>query len=72
MRDIGYAVLDSQTNFVFATPPDGNGRRVYEALYERKILVRHFADPLLQQGLRISIGTDDAMETTLAAMREIA
>lgn len=71
LRALGYAVIDSQGNFVFATPSDRDGRRVYQALYERKILVRHFTDPLLAHGLRISIGTEAEMEATLAALREI-
>ncbi len=71
LRALGYAVIPSQTNFVFATPPDRDGRRVYDALYSRKILVRHFSDPQLSHGMRISIGTREEMETTLAALREI-
>lgn len=68
---LDYDVIPSQGNFVFAAPPDRNGRRVYDGLYSRKILVRHFSDPLLQHGLRITIGTRSEMETTLAALREI-
>jgi histidinol-phosphate aminotransferase len=71
LRSIGYHVIPSQGNFVFAAPADRDGRRVYDGLYSRKILVRHFPDPLLCQGLRISIGTMDEMETTLAALKEI-
>ena len=55
-------MIPSQGNFVFAAPPDRNGKRVYDGLYGRKILVRHFTDPLLAHGLRISIGTRDEME----------
>jgi len=68
---IGYSVIPSQGNFVFAAPPDRNGKRVYESLYSRKILVRLLSDPLLAHGLRISIGNREEMELTLAALREI-
>ena len=71
VKKIGYSVIDSQTNFVFAAPPDGDGKRVYEALFARKILVRHFSDPLLKHGLRISVGTEAEMEALLAALQEI-
>ncbi len=71
LRAIGYEVIPSQGNYLFATPPDRNGKRVYDGLYERKILVRHFSDPLLVHGLRISIGTREEMATTLAALKEI-
>jgi len=71
LRSIGYHVIPSQGNYVFATPADKDGRRVYDGLYSRKILVRHFSDPLLCHGVRISIGTREEMETTLAALIEI-
>ena len=71
LRQIGYDVIPSQGNFVFVSPPDCNGRRVYDALYDRKILVRHFTDPLLCHGLRISIGTREEMEQTASALKEI-
>jgi histidinol-phosphate aminotransferase len=68
---LGYDVIPSQGNFLFVIPPDRDGKRVYEGLFNRKILVRHFSDPLLSHGLRISIGTREDMEQTLAAMGEI-
>jgi histidinol-phosphate aminotransferase len=71
LQAMGYDVIPSRGNFVFASPPDRDGRRVYEGLHGRKILVRHFTDPLLCHGLRISIGTREEMEATLAAMKSI-
>ena len=71
LRKLGYQVIPSHGNFVFASPPDRNGKRVYDALFERKILVRYFSDPLLKHGLRISIGTLEEMEATTAALQEI-
>ena len=68
---LGYRVIASRGNFVFASPPDSHGQRVYEGLFQRNILVRHFTDPLLQHGLRISIGTREEMEITRAALQEI-
>lgn len=71
LKAIGYTMVESRSNFVFASPPDGNGKRVYDALFSRKILVRYFSDPLLAHGMRITIGTDAEMETTLQALGEI-
>jgi len=71
LRTLGYTVIPSQGNYVFAASPDRNGERVYEGLFARNILVRHFTDPLLKHGLRISIGTREEMEKTLAALQEI-
>jgi histidinol-phosphate aminotransferase len=71
LKEIGYTVVESRSNFIFASPPDGNGKRVYDALFARKILVRYFSDPLLAHGMRITIGTDAEMDATLAALGEI-
>jgi histidinol-phosphate aminotransferase len=71
LRAMGYEVIPSEANFVFATPPDRNGGRIYEGLFSRKILVRYFTDPLLSHGLRISIGSREEMEMTLNALAEI-
>lgn len=71
LRNLGYDVLSSKGNFVFAVPPDRDGLRVYEGVYSRKILVRHFTDPLLFHGLRISIGTPEDMQKTFEAIKAI-
>lgn len=71
LEQIGYKVIPSSANYLFASPADRNGKRVYDALYERKILVRYFSDPVLSHGLRISIGTREEMEKTLSALAEI-
>jgi len=68
---LGYTVLPSSANYLFASPPDRDGQRVYDALYQRQVLVRYFTDPALAHGLRISIGTREEMDKTLALLREI-
>ncbi|QWV97661.1 histidinol-phosphate transaminase [Geomonas nitrogeniifigens] len=71
LAKIGYHVIPSSGNYVFATPPDRDGTRVYQGLYDRKILVRHFTDPKLSHGLRITIGTKEEMARTIEALIEI-
>lgn len=68
---LGYEIFPSQANFLFCVPPDRDGLRIYQELYNRRILVRHFSDSLLKHGLRISIGNRQEMEATLNALREI-
>ena len=67
---LGFEVIPSQGNFVFASPPDRSGKRIHDQLYERKILVRYFSDPALAHGVRISIGTRPEMEKTVEALRK--
>ncbi|AJF07839.1 histidinol-phosphate transaminase [Geoalkalibacter subterraneus] len=71
LQVLDYSVIPSQGNYLFASPPDRDGKRVYDALYQRRILVRYFSDPALAHGLRISIGTREEMMATLDALREI-
>jgi histidinol-phosphate aminotransferase len=72
LRRLGYRVNQSQTNYIFAEAPDGDGKKVYQALMVDKILVRYFSDPLLAHGVRISIGTREEMEKTLAILRVLS
>jgi histidinol-phosphate aminotransferase len=71
LRNIGFDVYPSASNFLLARPPDGNAREMYEALKERKILVRYFPLRRLDDRLRISVGTDDEVDALLEALREI-
>src|ERR1035437_5372555 len=41
---LGYSTIPSSGNYVFTSPPYLDGARVYQGLFERKILVRHFTD----------------------------
>jgi histidinol-phosphate aminotransferase len=67
----GFTVLPSGANFVFAVPPAPvTARALYDRLLARGFLVRHFGTPGLEDGLRISIGTDGQMEALAAAARE--
>lgn len=68
---LGYRVLPSAGNFLFVIPSDNNGQRVYQGLYDARILVRHFRDPALAHGVRISIGTVQEMESTVAVMSRL-
>jgi histidinol-phosphate aminotransferase len=70
---LGFEVVPSMANFVFARPPRQpiNARDLYLALREREILVRHFDKPRIDDYLRISIGTDAEMDALLAACAQI-
>ena len=68
LEALGFRVLPSQANFIFAAPPEKSGirgREFFTALRERGILVRHFDKPRIEDFMRISIGNDDDMDTFL-------
>lgn len=57
LAELGFDVLPSHANFVFVTPPDADGRGLYERLKAMGIIVRHFDKPGLADKIRITIGT---------------
>ena len=71
LRRTGYEVYPSQANFVLARKKGQNLRGVYEDLKRRKILVRYFDAPALQDCLRITVGTPAEVQTLLKEMAAI-
>ena len=67
----GFAVLDSCSNFLFASTQKKNGGELYRKLKEKGILVRHFDAPRIGNWLRITIGTPEQMQALLKALDEI-
>ena len=62
LQDMGFTVPDSYANFVFVKHPDFDGSQLFKALRKQGIIVRHWNKPLIDQYLRITIGTDEEME----------
>ena len=73
LTERGYQVPPSEANFVLATvPSEGKPAiEVYEALKARRIFVRYFNAPGLQDKLRISIGTPEETLTLLECLDEL-
>ena len=71
LRALGFRVLPSQSNFLLARPPDGDGGRVYLALKQRGILVRYDRPPRLRDQDRNTIGTDEDNAALLHALGEL-
>ena len=65
LRNLAFAVLDSQSNFVLASPPDGDAEGLYLKLKERGILVRYFNSPRVARYVRITVGRPDEMTALL-------
>jgi histidinol-phosphate aminotransferase len=71
LRTLGFSVLPSSANFLFVKPPGIAGARLFVALREKGILVRHFNKDRIADYLRISIGTDEDMDALAKACGEI-
>lgn len=74
LRQRGYTVLDSQSNFVLATAPaEGLGAKAtYQTLKDRGIFVRYFDQDRLRDKLRITIGTPEQNSALLRMLDDIA
>lgn len=76
LRALGFTVLDSATNFLFAAPPGMDGQTYYLRLKARGVLVRYLSQPTLTRFVRITVGSAgqmaSLMEATRAILREAA
>ena len=71
LRALGFEVLDSCANFVFARTPAIDGGALYQKLKARGVLVRHFTKPEIADFNRITIGTRQQMDILLETIRAI-
>jgi histidinol-phosphate aminotransferase len=70
LRSLGFAVIPSDANFVFVKPPLP-ANEFFDALRERKIIVRYFPGEVTGAFVRVTIGTDQEMDSFLAATEAI-
>jgi histidinol-phosphate aminotransferase len=68
---LGFVVLPSSANFVFASHPARGGSEFTAALREHAVLVRHFNKPRTAPYLRITVGTEDDPRRLIAAAADI-
>lgn len=71
LQALGFDVLPSAANFVFARHPSHDAAQVSAALRERSIIVRHFKQQRVAQYLRITVGTEDECQALTDALAEI-
>ena len=71
LRELGFEMTTSQTNFLFARHPDISGEDLYLELKKKGILIRHFSKERIKDYNRITIGTPEQMEKLTAAIKQI-
>ncbi|WP_236174417.1 histidinol-phosphate transaminase [Pseudomonas pseudonitroreducens] len=69
LETLGFEVLPSAANFIFARHPQRDGAELAAALREEGVIVRHFKQQRINQFLRISIGTEEQNQALLDALR---
>ncbi len=71
LAKLGFKTIPSSANFVFTRHPKHTGESLHQALRSRGIIVRHFKANRIDAYLRITIGTDEQMNTLVSALQEI-
>ena len=71
LKMLGFNVLPSQTNFLFASHKSVYAEVIFKKLREKGVLVRYFHKPRIDNFLRITVGTDEEMDILIKALTDI-
>jgi len=71
LEKMGFRVLDSQANFLFAESKKISGLDLYLKLKDSGVLVRHFNDPKITNFNRITIGSKEEMDILIEKIKDI-
>lgn len=70
LRELGFTFQDSKANFIFASHSEVQAAELFQALREAHIYVRYFNKTRIDNHLRITIGTQQEMETFISFLRK--
>ena len=71
LTELGFTFPDSKSNFIFAAHNKVSAGIIFEELKKRKIFVRYWNKPRINNHLRITIGTREEMDKLFEALQEI-
>lgn len=71
IEKLGFISLPSAANFLFITHKDLNAKFIFEEAKKAGIYVRYFDKPRIDNYLRVTIGTDEQMETFLEFLKKL-
>ncbi|MBE6014191.1 MAG: histidinol-phosphate transaminase [Lachnospiraceae bacterium] len=70
LKTLGFTFADSKSNFIFASYKTKKAEDIFTALREENIFVRYFKKPRIDNYLRITIGTDEEMDTLISFLKK--
>jgi len=71
LREMGFSVLPSQTNFLFAEHYLYDGLTLQQKLQDMNVLIRHFNVTPIENYIRITVGTDEQMELFFKKLQKV-
>ncbi len=71
LSKLGFNTIPSKSNFIFTTNPNVKAEFIFEELKKKNIFVRYFKKPRISEYLRITIGTDDEMNSLINELKNI-
>ncbi len=71
LKLLGFDVLESKTNFLFIIHHQKSAKEIFDKLKSNKILVRYFNKEKINNGLRVTIGTDEEMKIFVECVKKI-
>lgn len=71
LKELGFEIWPSQTNFLLVRPPNGDAEMIYQRLKVEGILIRYFNQPRLADKLRITVGTEEQNQILVQTLRGI-
>ena len=71
LKLLGFNVIDSKTNFIFASHPSIDALAIMQHLRDNKIIVRHFTKEKISNYLRITIGTQEDMQSLINSLQQL-
>ena len=70
LKELGFTMSDSKSNFLFISHPRVSAKELFTALREQNIYVRYFDKPRIDNMLRVTIGTDEEMDQLIKFLKE--
>lgn len=71
LAELGFKFPDSKSNFLFVKHNNVKAKYIFEELKKKKIYVRYWNKPRIDNYLRITVGTTEEMTKLISALKEI-
>lgn len=69
LKELGFTVFDSKTNFLFITHKKYDSKEIFEYLKTKKVFIRYFNLPRIDKYLRVTVGTNEEMDAFLSELK---